>query len=93
MTAHSVETIVVYAARRGGDFRCYPCPGTRPLAPAKLSIEIAPGCGLPLVLAHTCIHLPQVGPAAESALWDAGVLTWDDFIDLRSPPIKKALWS
>ena len=31
------------------------------------------------MLPHTFIHLPNVGPVTERALWDAGIRTWRDF--------------
>jgi len=32
------------------------------------------------MLEHTFIHLPDIGPVRERALWEDGVKTWDDFI-------------
>jgi len=32
------------------------------------------------MLEHTFIHLPDIGPVRERALWEEGVKTWDDFI-------------
>ncbi len=40
------------------------------------------------VLPHTFIHLPNIGPITEQALWDAGIHTWDDFRTSRSLPTR-----
>ena len=38
------------------------------------------------MLANTFIHLPGVGYKTESALWDAGIREWDDFLAARDLP-------
>lgn len=38
------------------------------------------------MLCHTFIHLRQVGPVTERALWRAGVTTWDEFLQASSLP-------
>ena len=40
------------------------------------------------MLPHTFIHLPNVGPVTERALWDAGIHTWQDFRSSRSLPTR-----
>ena len=40
------------------------------------------------MLPHTFIHLPNVGPVTERALWDAGIHTWHDFRSSRSLPTR-----
>ena len=40
------------------------------------------------MLVRSFIHLPRVGPVTERAIWDAGVVTWADFIDSTAlPPV------
>ena len=38
------------------------------------------------MLRRTFVHLPNVGPVTEKAIWDAGLATWDDFISSSSLP-------
>ena len=38
------------------------------------------------MLRHTFIHLPGVGPVAESELWESGVTTWEGFPDAPDLP-------
>ena len=38
------------------------------------------------MLPHTFIHLPNVGPVTEQALWDEGIHTWQDFCSADSLP-------
>ena len=38
------------------------------------------------MLPHTFIHLPNIGPVTEQALWDAGIHTWQDFHSADSLP-------
>ena len=40
------------------------------------------------MLRHTFIHLPQIGPVTERAIWDAGVTTWEQFLSARSLPAR-----
>jgi uncharacterized protein YprB with RNaseH-like and TPR domain len=47
------------------------------------------------VLQHTFVHLPGLGPSTERRLWAAGILTWDDFLLAKEPPltsVKLPLW-
>ncbi|MHC1790432.1 ribonuclease H-like domain-containing protein [Solidesulfovibrio sp.] len=47
------------------------------------------------MLNHTFLHLPGLGPSTERRLWDAGILTWDDFLCAPQPPLasgKAPLW-
>jgi len=47
------------------------------------------------VLQHTFLHLPGLGPSTERRLWAAGILTWDDFLSAKEPPLASAkvpLW-
>lgn len=32
------------------------------------------------MLTHTFLHLPGLGPVKERRLWDAGIVSWDDFL-------------
>ena len=38
------------------------------------------------MLPHTFIHLPNIGPVTELALWDEGIHTWQDFYSAESLP-------
>ena len=38
------------------------------------------------MLERTFIHLPGIGARTEARLWEQGILTWDDFLDLEKPP-------
>ena len=38
------------------------------------------------MLPYTFIHLPNVGPVTELALWDEGIHTWQDFCSAESLP-------
>lgn len=38
------------------------------------------------MLPHTFIHLPNVGPVTEQALWELGIHTWRDFCSADSLP-------
>ena len=40
------------------------------------------------MLPHTFIHLPNVGPVTELALWDDGIHTWQDFCSAESLPTR-----
>jgi len=47
------------------------------------------------VLQHTFLHLPGLGPTTERRLWADGILTWDDFLDAKTPPlgsVKVPMW-
>lgn len=47
------------------------------------------------MLQHTFVHLPGLGPSTEKRLWAAGILTWDDFLDAKTPPlgsVKVPMW-
>jgi len=39
------------------------------------------------MLHHTFCHIPGVGLKTESALWEAGILSWDDVFDGRLKPL------
>ncbi|MGI5816722.1 MAG: ribonuclease H-like domain-containing protein [Armatimonadota bacterium] len=39
------------------------------------------------MLEHTFVHIPGVGAVTERALWDQGVVTWADAIDLGACPV------
>lgn len=66
-----------------------PLPPTRRLSPtAKRGTR-------PVVLNHTFLHLPGLGPSTERRLWAAGILTWDDFLNAETPPlasVKVPMW-
>ena len=40
------------------------------------------------MLCQTFVHLPGVGAVTERALWNMGILTWDDFAGARSLPLR-----
>ena len=37
-------------------------------------------------MSHTFIHLPNIGRVTERALWDSGILCWDDFLQADRLP-------
>ena len=40
-----------------------------------------------VMLRHTFIHLPGIGPHRERKLWDQGILDWDRFLDAAASGI------
>ncbi len=47
------------------------------------------------MLRHTFLHLSGLGPSSERRLWTAGILTWDDFLNAKEPPlasVKAPIW-
>ena len=38
------------------------------------------------MLRNTFLHLPQIGPATERAIWELGITTWESFLDASSLP-------
>lgn len=41
------------------------------------------------MLRNTFCHLPKIGPATESKLWDAGIHDWDQFLQSPTIPLSK----
>lgn len=44
------------------------------------------GYDLSIMLEKTFIHLPGIGARTEARLWERGIRTWDDFLNLEKPP-------